>query len=61
MSFELAENETLPSLWQLAKDLKISVLTTTWEYNTIQVAEWVSMSDDEIINLLRLLLEDEHE
>jgi GntR family transcriptional regulator len=94
---ELAENEMLPSLRGLARDLKISVLTTTRAYNeleqegflasrqgkgffvmssgsaliheqlirevesnlnqAIQAAQRASMSDDEIISLLRLLLE----
>ncbi|MDR1689204.1 MAG: GntR family transcriptional regulator [Clostridiales bacterium] len=97
LSGELTEDEMLPSLRQLAKDLKISVLTTTRAYNeleqegfitsrqgkgfyvmssssnlireqlikevennlnnAIQAAQRVSMSDDEIISLLRLLLE----
>lgn len=94
---ELEENEMLPSLRQLAKDLKISVLTTTRAYNeleeegfitsrqgkgffvmpsgsslireqlikevegnlnkAIQAAQIASMEDDELIALLRLLLE----
>jgi GntR family transcriptional regulator len=33
---ELAECEMLPSLRQLAKDLKISVLTTTRAYNELE-------------------------
>ena len=97
LSGELAEDEMLPSLRQLAKDLKISVLTTTRAYNeleqegfitsrqgkgffvmssssnliheqlvkevennlsnAIQAAQRISMTDDEIVNLLRLLLE----
>lgn len=97
LSGELEENEMLPSLRQLARDLKISVLTTTRAYNeleqegfitsrpgkgffvmssgsnlireqlikdvesnlnnAIQAAQRASMSDDEIIDLLRLLLE----
>lgn len=97
LSGELEENEMLPSLRQLAKDLKISVLTTTRAYNeleqegfitslqgkgffvmssssnlireqlikevennlnhAIQAAQRASMTDDEIIGLLRLLLE----
>lgn len=97
LSGELGENEMLPSLRQLARDLKISVLTTTRAYNeleqegfiasrqgkgfftmsssselirehliqevelnlnnAIQAAHRASMTDDEIINLLRLLLE----
>ena len=36
LSGELAENEMLPSLRQLAKDLKISVLTTTRAYNELE-------------------------
>lgn len=101
LSGELAENEMLPSLRQLAKDLKISVLTTTRAYNeleeegfitsrqgkgffvmssssylireqlirevennlnnAIQAAKRASMSADEIISLLRLLLEVEND
>ena len=97
LSGELEENEMLPSLRQLAKDLKISVLTTTRAYNeleqdgfitsrqgkgfyvmssssnlireqlikevennlnnAIQASQRASMSDDEVISLLRLLLE----
>ena len=97
LSGDLVEDEILPSLRQLAKDLKISVLTTTRAYNeleqegfitsrqgkgfyvmsrgsdlireqlikevennlgnAIQVAQRLPMSDDEIIGLLRLLLE----
>lgn len=100
LSGELVENETLPSLRQLAKDLKISVLTTTRAYNELEeegfitsrqgkgffvmsrgsnliheqlireveknlnnailAAERVSMSNEELINLLRLLLEVNH-
>lgn len=36
LSGELSENEMLPSLRQLAKDLKISVLTTTRAYNELE-------------------------
>lgn len=36
MSGELKENEMLPSLRQLARDLKISVLTTTRAYNELE-------------------------
>ncbi|MGO1042104.1 GntR family transcriptional regulator [Clostridioides difficile] len=97
LSGELKENEMLPSLRQLARDLKISVLTTTRAYNeleqegfimshqgkgffvmsssselireqlirevesnlnnAIQAAQRASMTDKEIISLLRLLLE----
>lgn len=99
LSGELKENEMLPSLRQLARDLKISVLTTTRAYNeleqegfimsrqgkgffvmsssselireqlirevesnlnnAIQAAQRASMTDKEIISLLRLLLEAE--
>lgn len=101
LSGELVENETLPSLRQLAKDLKISVLTTTRAYNELEeegfitsrqgkgffvmssgsnlireqliqeveknlngailAAERASMTDEELIKLLRLLLEVNHE
>ena len=94
---ELPENEMLPSLRQLAKDLKISVLTTTRAYNELEqegyitsrqgkgffvmpsgyyllreqlikevennlnnaiiAAQQASMTDEELIKLLRLLLE----
>ncbi|MGO0987221.1 GntR family transcriptional regulator [Clostridioides difficile] len=97
LSGELKENEILPSLRQLARDLKISVLTTIRAYNeleqegfiishqgkgffvmsssselireqlirevesnlnnAIQAAQRASMTDKEIISLLRLLLE----
>ena len=96
-SGELKEYEMLPSLRQLAKDLKISVLTTTRAYteleqegfitsrqgkgffvmssssglvreqlikevetnlnNAIIAAQRASLQDEDIINLLRLLLE----
>ena len=36
LSGELTEGEMLPSLRQLAKDLKISVLTTTRAYNELE-------------------------
>lgn len=98
---ELAENETLPSLRQLAKDLKISVLTTTRAYNELEqegfitsrqgkgffvmssgsnlireqlikeveknlnnailAAGRIPMSDDEIVSLLKFLLEVDHD
>lgn len=101
LSGELVEDEMLPSLRQLARDLKISVLTTTRAYNeleqegfitsrqgkgffvmssgsdlireqlirevelnlnnAIQAAQRVSMSNNEIISLLRLLLEVEND
>lgn len=97
LSGEVEENEMLPSLRQLARDLKISVLTTTRAYNeleqegfitsrqgkgffvmssssslireqlikevesnlnhAIQAADKASMSAEELIGLLRLLLE----
>ncbi|NLK59038.1 MAG: GntR family transcriptional regulator [Tissierellia bacterium] len=97
LSGELEENEMLPSLRQLARDLKIRVLTTTRAYNeleqegfitsrqgkgffvmssssslireqlikevesnlnhAIQAADKASMSAEELIGLLRLLLE----
>lgn len=97
LSGELAEDEMLPSLRQLAHDLKISVLTTTRAYNeleqegfitsrqgkgffvmpscselireqlirevelslnnAIRAAQRASMSNDEVISLLRLLME----
>lgn len=97
LSGELEEHEMLPSLRQLARDLKISVLTTTRAYNeleqegfitsrqgkgffvmssssslireqlikevesnlnhAIQAADKASMSAEELIGLLRLLLE----
>ena len=97
LSEELSENEMLPSLRQLAKDLKISVLTTTRAYNELEEegfitsrqgkgffvmprgsdllreqlikdvetnlnnailsAQRASMTDDELVQLLKLLLE----
>lgn len=97
LSRELSENEMLPSLRQLAKDLKISVLTTTRAYNELEEegfitsrqgkgffvmprgsdllreqlikdvetnlnnailsAQRASMTDDELVQLLKLLLE----
>ena len=97
LSGELSENEMLPSLRQLAKDLKISVLTTTRAYNELEEegfitsrqgkgffvmprgsdllreqlikdvetnlnnailsAKRASMTDDELVQLLKLLLE----
>lgn len=97
LSGELSENEMLPSLRQLAKDLKISVLTTTRAYNELEEegfitsrqgkgffvmprgsdllreqlikdvetnlnnailsAQRASMIDDELVQLLKLLLE----
>ncbi len=97
LSGELSENEMLPSLRQLAKDLKISVLTTTRAYNELEEegfitsrqgkgffvmprgsdllreqlikdvetnlnnailsAQRASMTDDELVQLLKRLLE----
>ena len=97
LSGELSENEMLPSLRQLAKDLKLSVLTTTRAYNELEEegfitsrqgkgffvmprgsdllreqlikdvetnlnnailsAQRASMTDDELVQLLKLLLE----
>ena len=97
LSGELSENEMLPSLRQLAKELKISVLTTTRAYNELEEegfitsrqgkgffvmprgsdllreqlikdvetnlnnailsAQRASMTDDELVQLLKLLLE----
>ena len=97
LSGELSENEMLPSLRQLAKDLKISVLTTTRAYNELEEegfitsrqgkgffvmprgsdllreqlikdvetnlnnailsAQRASMTDDELVQLLKLLFE----
>jgi len=97
LSGKLCENEMLPSLRQLAKDLKISVLTTTRAYkelgeegfitsrqgkgfyvmpsgsnliceqlikevesnlnHAIIAAQRASMTEEELINLLKLLLE----
>ena len=97
LSGELSENEMLPSLRQLAKDLKISVLPTTRAYNELEEegfitsrqgkgffvmprgsdllreqlikdvetnlnnailsAQRASMTDDELVQLLKLLLE----
>lgn len=101
LSGELAEDEALPSLRQLARDLKISVLTTTRAYseleqdgfitsrqgkgffvmscgsslireqlireveqnlnNAIKAGQRAAMSNDEILSLLRLLLEVEND
>lgn len=101
LSGELAEDEMLPSLRQLAKDLRISVLTTTRAYkeleqegfiasrqgkgffvmssgsnlireqlikdvekylsNAISAAERASLSNEEVYELLRLLMEVEND
>ncbi len=41
LSGELGEGEMLPSLRQLAKDLKISVLTTTRAYNELEAEGFI--------------------
>jgi len=41
LSGELAEGAMLPSLRQLAKDLKISVLTTTRAYNELEAEGFI--------------------
>ena len=48
LSGELQENEMLPSLRQLAKDLKISVLTTTRAYNELEEAGYITCNANEI-------------
>ncbi len=42
MSGELSENELLPSIRQLAKDLGISVITTTRAYNDLEVEGFIA-------------------
>ncbi|GAB6107313.1 GntR family transcriptional regulator [Fusibacter bizertensis] len=42
LSGELCENEMLPSLRQLAKDLKISVLTTTRAYSELDEEGYIT-------------------
>ena len=42
LSGELCENEMLPSLRQLAKDLKISVLTTTRAYSELDEQGYIT-------------------
>lgn len=42
LSGTLAENDMLPSLRQLAKDLKISVLTTTRAYNELEAEGFIT-------------------
>ena len=42
LSGEVEENELLPSLRQLARDLKISVLTTTRAYNELEQEGFVT-------------------
>lgn len=38
---DLAENELLPSIRQLARDLKVSVITTTRAYNDLELEGFV--------------------
>lgn len=42
LSGELEENEKLPSLRNLARDLKISVLTTTRAYNELEQEGYIT-------------------
>lgn len=42
MSCEIAENEFLPSIRQLAKDLGISVITTTRAYSDLEKDGFIS-------------------
>ncbi|GIM29969.1 GntR family transcriptional regulator [Clostridium polyendosporum] len=42
MSGELAENEFLPSIRQLAKDLGISVITTTRAYSDLEAEGFIA-------------------
>ena len=42
LSGEVAEGDMLPSIRQLAKDLKISVITTTRAYNDLQQEGFVT-------------------
>ena len=42
LSGELKEDEMLPSLRQLARDLKISVLTTTRAYNELEQGGFIT-------------------
>lgn len=41
LSGELSENEPLPSIRQLARDLKVSVMTTTRAYGDLEVEGFV--------------------
>jgi GntR family transcriptional regulator len=41
LSGELPENELLPSIRQLARDLKVSVITTTRAYNDLEIEGFV--------------------
>ena len=41
LSGELPENELLPSIRQLARDLKVSVITTTRAYNDLEIEGFI--------------------
>jgi len=41
LSGELAEDEMLPSIRQLARDLKVSVITTTRAYNDLELEGFI--------------------
>ena len=41
LSGELTENELLPSIRQLARDLKVSVITTTRAYNDLELEGFI--------------------
>ncbi|MGB4465732.1 MAG: GntR family transcriptional regulator [Eubacteriales bacterium] len=41
LSGELQENELLPSIRQLARDLKVSVITTTRAYNDLELEGFI--------------------
>ena len=41
LSGELAESELLPSIRQLARDLKVSVITTTRAYNDLELEGFI--------------------
>jgi len=41
LSGELAENELLPSIRQIARDLKVSVITTTRAYNDLELEGYI--------------------
>ena len=42
LSKELPENELLPSIRQLARDLKVSVITTTRAYNDLEIEGFIA-------------------
>jgi len=41
LSKELSENDLLPSIRQLARDLKVSVMTTTRAYNDLEIEGYI--------------------